>query len=166
MSTLPPVTGIGLAVSNPTLAHLIASCERRELSTWEREFVASIRQRRKPPTDRQLAILNRIAEGPPDYAVIAAAALRYIEDVLSRWLPDGHRVGHEFTARNPRRHDRNAGSFRINLNTGQWADFAFKDVGGGDLISLAAYLFELSQPEAARRLAGMLGLLRVGGTDA
>ena len=29
---------------------------------------------------------------------------------------------------------------------------------GGDLISLAAYLFSISHREAARRLAGMLGL--------
>jgi hypothetical protein len=68
-------------------------------------------------------------------------------------------MGREYTARNPRRPDRNAGSFRINLNTGRWADFAIGD-GGGDVISLAAYLFGVSQIEAARRLADLLGVPR------
>jgi hypothetical protein len=61
------------------------------------------------------------------------------------------------TARNPRRADRRPGSFRINLNTGRWADFATGD-GGGDVVSLAAYLFSISQAEAARQIAGMLGI--------
>ncbi len=62
-----------------------------------------------------------------------------------------------WTARNPRRADTHAGSFRINLRTGRWADFATGDKGG-DPVSLAAYLHGLSQIEAARRLAGMFGL--------
>lgn len=59
---------------------------------------------------------------------------------------------------NPRRADRRPGSFRINLRSGRWADFALGGVAGGDLISLAAYLFDLSQGDAARRLAAMLGI--------
>ena len=50
-----------------------------------------------------------------------------------------------------------AGSFRLNLLTGRWADFAI-GVGGGDLISLAAYLFGIGQAEAAVRIADMLGV--------
>ncbi len=148
---------IGLAASNPALARLLEACECRELSGWEREFIASIRERRTEATDKQLAILNRIAEGPPDYPAINATALRHIEELAARWLPDGKKSGHEYTARNPRRGDRHLGSFRVNLDTGRWGDFAH-DVGGGDPISLAAYIFELPQPEAARRLAGILGL--------
>ena len=49
------------------------------------------------------------------------------------------------------------GSFRVNLHTGQWADFATGD-RGGDVISLAAYLSHLSQIEAAEKLAEMLGI--------
>jgi hypothetical protein len=45
----------------------------------------------------------------------------------------------------------------VNLVTGRWADFAV-DARGGDPISLAAYLWGLSQSEAARRLALMLGV--------
>jgi len=60
-------------------------------------------------------------------------------------------------ARNPRRADRHPGSFKINLHTGKWADFASGD-RGGDPVSLAAFLFGLSQIEAGRRLADMLKL--------
>ena len=150
---------ISFAASNPALAQLLEACERHQLSAWEREFIASIRGRRLAPTDKQLAILSRIAEGPPDYATINATALRNIEDLLTRWLPDGEKSGHEYTARNPRRGDRHLGSFRVNLDTGRWGDFA-SGAGGGDPISLAAYLFDLPNPEAARRLAGMLGVSR------
>jgi hypothetical protein len=49
------------------------------------------------------------------------------------------------------------GSFKVNLRSGRWADFA-NDQKGGDAISLAAHLYGLSQLEAARKLAGMLNL--------
>ena len=88
---------------------------------------------------------------------INAAALAVLPALLQRWLPDGRVVGNEFVARNPRRVDRHLGSFRINLSTGRWADFAI-DVRGGDVVSLAAYLADLSQGEAARRLAAMLDI--------
>jgi hypothetical protein len=68
------------------------------------------------------------------------------------------RKGREFIAKNPTRADGNPGSFSINLVTGKWSDFATGD-RGGDPISLAAYLFGLSQVDAARRVADMLGLL-------
>ena len=92
-----------------------------------------------------------------DFAAVNAAALRVLPDLLHRWTPDGHARGHEWVARNPRRADTNLGSFSINLRTGRWADFATGDKGG-DPVSLAAYLHNLSQIDAARRLAEMLGL--------
>lgn len=91
-----------------------------------------------------------------DFDTINATALRELPTLLARWLPDGRVVGREYEARNPRRGDRHPGSFRINLRTGRWADFASND-RGGDAISLAAYLFGLSQIEAAKRLGDMLG---------
>jgi hypothetical protein len=66
-------------------------------------------------------------------------------------------LGREHVARNPKRHDRQPGSFKVNVVTGRWADFATGDCGG-DPVSLAAYLFGLTQAEAARRLAEMLGM--------
>ena len=92
-----------------------------------------------------------------DFARINSAALDMLPALLRRWLPDGHRQGGEYVARNPRRDDRHLGSFKVNLRTGRWADFATDD-RGGDIISLAAFLGGISQAEAARHLAGMLGL--------
>ena len=92
-----------------------------------------------------------------DFAAISAAARPSLPALVGRWLPDGRREGNEWVARNPTRADRNPGSFKVNVRTGRWADFATGDKGG-DAISLAAHLHGLSQLEAARKLAGMLGV--------
>ncbi len=86
------------------------------------------------------------------YTKVRSAALPVLLMLLHRWLPDGELIGHEWVARNPRRNDRHPGSFKINVMTGRWADFATGDAGG-DPISLLAYLRGLSQHEAARLLA-------------
>jgi putative DNA primase/helicase len=64
-------------------------------------------------------------------------------------LPGGRREGKEYVVLNPRRPDHKLGSFKINTQTGAWGDFAV-GAKGRDLTSLAAYLFDLSQGEAAR----------------
>ena len=92
-----------------------------------------------------------------DFDGIRRVALSHLPLLLRRWLPDGRRVGREYLARNPTRADRHAGSFKINLDTGRWADFATGDKGG-DPISLAAYLNGCSQSEAARNLSQMFGV--------
>jgi hypothetical protein len=92
-----------------------------------------------------------------DFERINRAALSVLPALLTRWLPGGRRDGGEYVALNPTRHDRNLGSFRINLRTGRWADFATGD-RGGDPVSLSAYLNGLSQTEAAVRLAIVLGI--------
>jgi hypothetical protein len=91
------------------------------------------------------------------YDAINRAAIARLPELLERWLPDGRRQGREWVARNPTRHDRRPGSFSVNITTGKWADFASGDKGG-DPISLAAFLFGLTQAEAARRLADMMGV--------
>ena len=91
------------------------------------------------------------------FARIADAALGHAEVLVRRWLPDGRREGAEWVALNPTRADKRKGSFKINLHTGRWSDFATADAGG-DLIALAAYLFYLDQPEAARKIAAALGI--------
>ncbi|VVM75368.1 toprim domain-containing protein [Pseudomonas fluorescens] len=88
---------------------------------------------------------------------IANAALLAADNLLADWLPDGTRKGKEYWPTNPVRGDRKPGSFSINLHTGKWNDFASGDKGG-DLVSLLAYLRGCSQIEAARILAGQLGL--------
>jgi hypothetical protein len=97
--------------------------------------------------------LNR----PLDFDSINRAALAALPAVLNRVLPSGKAVHKEWVALNPRRRDRTLGSFRVNRYNGKWADFATGDKGG-DPISLVAYVEGVSQSEAARLLAQMLGL--------
>jgi hypothetical protein len=94
---------------------------------------------------------------PLNFSQINAAALAVLPVLCARWLPGGKRVGREYVSLNPTRADKRTGSFKINLATGRWADFASGDKGG-DPVSLAAYLFRLRQSEAARRLADALGI--------
>jgi hypothetical protein len=95
--------------------------------------------------------------GPVDFARVNAAALRQSDAVVRGLLPDGRREGEEWVARNPHRADRKLGSFKINLATGRWGDFASGD-RGGDLVSLAAFVARVNQREAAIRLAESLGI--------
>lgn len=92
-----------------------------------------------------------------DFNRIASSALARADAILPRWLPDGRREASEWVARNPTRSDHRLGSFKVNLRTGKWGDFSSDD-RGGDLISLAAYLFGLDQVEAACKVAEMLGV--------
>ncbi|MFO0911317.1 MAG: hypothetical protein U0795_00035 [Pirellulales bacterium] len=93
-----------------------------------------------------------------NFEKINAAALKVLPALVKRWLPDGYRDGNEWVALNPCRDDLHHGSFKVNLVSGKWADFAIPDVKGRGPISLAAYLFGLRRAEAARRLAQMLGV--------
>jgi hypothetical protein len=92
-----------------------------------------------------------------DFARVNRAALAVLPRLLERWLPDGRIRGAEYTELNPRSRDNRPGSFRINIHTGRWADF---DTGNqdGNPVSLAAYLANIRQTEAAERLAEMLGI--------
>jgi hypothetical protein len=94
-----------------------------------------------------------------DFTAVNDAALRALPLILLRWLPDGRRQGREFVAKNPTRADGSPGSFSINIVSGKWSDFATGD-RGGDPVSLTAYLFRLSQVDAASRLADMLNVRR------
>jgi hypothetical protein len=98
-----------------------------------------------------------------DFTEVKRVALANIRGVLGRFLPGGKLNRGKYVVLNPRRADRHLGSFRIKVRTGKWADFALKDgdgARGGDLISLVAYLKDISQLEAARGLAQMLGVER------
>ncbi|WP_052321236.1 toprim domain-containing protein [Pseudomonas fluorescens] len=92
-----------------------------------------------------------------EFQRIADAALLAADNLLADWLPDGTRKGKEYWAINPVRGDRTPGSFSIDCHTGKWHDFASGDKGG-DLVSLLAYLRGCRQIDAARIIAGQLGL--------
>ena len=102
-----------------------------------------------------------------DFVAIAREAVMMLPAVLARVLPGGRVVGREYVVLNPRRIDHHLGSFKIRLTGGRagaWADFATDD-RGGDVISLVAYIEQISQQEAARRLARMLGIDHGGAGD-
>jgi hypothetical protein len=101
-----------------------------------------------------------------DFQAINAAALRNARSLLRRLIPGGRFRSVEYIALNPRRLDRNLGSFRINYKTGEWADFAIENAKGGDLISLTAYVRDTPQGNAARELADMVGISMPGVSSA
>jgi len=92
-----------------------------------------------------------------DFKRISETALGHAESVVSYLLPDGKREGVEWVALNPTRPDQTKGSFKVNLNTGIWSDFATGDKGG-DLIDLWAYVNRCSNGDAAVELRDFLNL--------
>lgn len=91
-----------------------------------------------------------------DFAEINRAVLADYPAFLQRWIPGGRFQGCEYVPVNPKRHDRRAGSFKINWRTGKWSDFATGD-GGTTPLSLYAYLTGLPYAQAGFRLAEELG---------
>lgn len=69
---------------------------------------------------RQSHNTNPGAYNQLDFKAINAAALSALPALLTRWLPEGVLRGQEYRARNPRRADRRAGSFSINVATEKW----------------------------------------------
>lgn len=88
---------------------------------------------------------------------VNAILLADMYDFCGRWAPGGYLKGGEYIARSSTCDDENRGSFRLNLKTGRWADFA-KGKRGGDPVSYFAHVFDLSQIAAARALAADLGV--------
>ena len=90
-----------------------------------------------------------------DFQKVKDAARGYEEILIQRILPRAIKQGHEYVALNPTRHDRNLGSFCINAHTFKWADFSTGDKGG-DIISLWAYVRQVSQYRAAKEIMGIV----------
>jgi putative DNA primase/helicase len=94
-----------------------------------------------------------------DFAAAKQEPMEYVEEILAEILPDGFIENDEFVALNPHREDRNAGSFRFNLTSGLWADFASDDKGG-DIISYVAFACDLNQAEAARKIQNIVAKIK------
>src|SRR5215207_5367861 len=92
-----------------------------------------------------------------DFDVVRATTQQNTFAICHRVIPGGRVVVGEYVVRNPKRADRTPGSFKVNLRTGRWADFATGDKGG-DLIALVAWRYDLPQAEAAKRLASLLSI--------
>lgn len=91
-----------------------------------------------------------------NFEAVNAACLDRAYSLLTAWLPDGKQEGHEYIACNPTRANSCPGSFKVNLHTGQWADFATGEKGS-NFITLYAYLNRLCQEDAVRKLAEITG---------
>jgi len=91
-----------------------------------------------------------------DFAALHQQALPYLPAILRRMLPDGQVKGSEYIARNPKRADHHLGSFKVNILTGKWADFAI-GISGGDIASLVAYVLSISQSDAATWVLRIIG---------
>lgn len=91
-----------------------------------------------------------------DFAALNRRAVQQLPAILMRFLPGGLVRGQEYIALNPRRSDRRLGSFKINVRTGRWSDFATGDAGG-DVVSLIAYVQNVGQLEAARLVLEAIG---------
>ena len=91
-----------------------------------------------------------------EFQKINDEALSQLPTLLPELLPGGRTIGHEYTcgdiAGNPGK------SFKVNIDTGKWADFAESGEKGGDPISLVAAVRDVPQGEAARWLADWLGI--------
>jgi hypothetical protein len=141
------------------LGALAGATEAKGKITTRRFNASASREQAAARVVARRARLRRCGRGRPiDFAAVNRAALARLPDILARWLPGGRIEGTEYVALNPRRADQRPGSFKINLDTGRWADFAVADARGRDVVSLAAYLGGVGQSEAAERLAGMLGI--------
>src|SRR5690349_11451189 len=90
-----------------------------------------------------------------DFGTVRTVAQRNVLTICHRVIPGGKVVGGEYVTLNPKRADKRLGSFKVNLTSGRWADFASGE-RGGDLISLVAWRYDVRQAEAARRLASFL----------
>lgn len=107
-------------------------------------------------------VQHRAPLPPIRFAELARALLDQAGTLLPQWLPDGAQRGHEYVC---------AGlsggrgtSCSVNVNTGQWADFATGEQGG-DLLSLYAAIEGLTMGKAALQVARELGLEDVAGVQ-
>lgn len=90
------------------------------------------------------------------WEAINRAALAQYPQLLHDWLPAGRVKGHEFLVGDVRGSP--GKSFKVNIHTGAWADFAGIE-RGGDPVSLAAAIFHNgSQGKAAQDLSKQLGI--------
>ena len=79
-------------------------------------------------------------------------------EILKRLVGKGKIEGSDYVALNPRRSDKKAGSFRIDIASGKFHDFATGDRGGG-IIDLAAFVYDCDLLTAAQKLQQLFPFL-------
>jgi len=78
--------------------------------------------------------------------------------VLRELVGQGRIEGSDYVALNPRRNDVKLGSFRVDISTGRFHDFATGD-RGGSVIDLAMFVYNCGIVEAAQRLEDLFPFL-------
>jgi putative DNA primase/helicase len=81
--------------------------------------------------------------------------------VLKSLVPGGMVEGSDYIPLNPNRNDRKIGSFRINIATGRFNDFAINGCSGGSIIDLVAFVYGCDIVTAADKLSKLLFLSSV-----
>ena len=103
-------------------------------------------------------LTQQIITNPIDFNEINAKLIGSAESYCNEWLPGGKVKGGNYRIGGI---DGSLGSsMAVNLSTGQWFDHATEDKGG-DLISLYAAIYNLSQIEAGKELEGTVNILRI-----
>lgn len=135
---------------------LKAALARPDLSPGARAFLLDVQRKAVhwALTPRQREVVQRIAEAP-NFPAVARAALPHLPELCRRWLSGGKEIRREWVCGSLA--GEAGASCKINLRTGEWADFATGQKGG-DAVSLTAAVHGLTQAEAAERLAQMLGM--------
>jgi phage/plasmid primase-like uncharacterized protein len=93
-----------------------------------------------------------------DFALIKQKYRENPIAVLQQLVGQGKIEGSDYVALNPRRKDSKLGSFRIDINTGRFHDFATGDKGGS-IIDLAVFVYNCGIVEAARHLESLFPFL-------
>ena len=99
-----------------------------------------------------------------DIREIRRAAAANVERLCRAWLPDGKVDDQDWLALNPTRPDRHLGSFRIDLRTGRFHDFANGD-HGPDLIALRRYIDGQPDTIEATIAAARIVMSDLGGAE-
>jgi putative DNA primase/helicase len=92
-----------------------------------------------------------------NFARVNAATSPRILDMAESWLPGGRICGSRYLGHSFHHNPRHPGAICIDLRTGRWRDTVAGE-GGPDIISLYAYLNDVSQVQAAREVAALVGL--------
>ena len=89
--------------------------------------------------------------GKLDFEGLAAFLLSRANTLIPQWLPSGRQVGREWTCGSI--HGDPGDSFKVNTETGFWAEFNNNQLAGRDLISLRAAQLGIDNGEAYKQLA-------------
>jgi hypothetical protein len=80
-----------------------------------------------------------------------------LEAIVRELVPGGEIRKGEYIVLDRRHRGMEPGSFKMNLTTGQWADFTV-GVTGTDVVSFVAYARDLTEKEAAQLISVVIGV--------